>query len=92
MVKPEWGTRYICYKCAARFYDLKKPTPVCPKCGADQTKAPAKLSSSAPARPRTRSLVPDEVEPDDRLGDGELGELGEIGLDEIEVEEEEEEL
>ncbi|MBI3795220.1 MAG: FYDLN acid domain-containing protein [Nitrospinae bacterium] len=90
MVKAEWGTRYICFKCSARFYDLKKPTPLCPKCGADQTKAPVKSHTSAP-RPRTRSLVPDELEADERVVEGDLGELGEIGLDEIEVEEEEEE-
>jgi hypothetical protein len=91
MVKPEWGQRFVCFKCNARFYDLKKPVPICPKCGADQTKAPARHTST-PTRPRTRALVPDEVvESEDRSGEGEFGELGEIGLDEIEVEEEEEE-
>jgi hypothetical protein len=91
MVKAEWGQRFICFKCGTRFYDLKKAVPVCPKCAADQTKAPVK-SSSTPSRPRPRALVPDEVDVDDRVVDGELGELGEIGLDEIEVEEEEEEV
>lgn len=91
MVKPEWGNRYVCFKCSTRFYDLNKPVPICPKCGADQTKMPARAAHSAPSRPRPRVLVPDEIEVDEKVGDGELGELGDIGLDEIEPEEEEEE-
>src|SRR5436190_19633674 len=34
------GTKYVCYKCGTKFYDLKKPVPACPKCGADQRDAP----------------------------------------------------
>ncbi len=34
------GTKYVCYKCGAKFYDMKKPAPVCPKCGADQREMP----------------------------------------------------
>nr|MBA3527108.1 FYDLN acid domain-containing protein [Sphingomonas sp.] len=28
MVKPEWGTKRTCPKCATRFYDLTKDDPV----------------------------------------------------------------
>jgi len=24
------GTKYVCYKCGTKFYDLKKPVPACP--------------------------------------------------------------
>jgi uncharacterized protein (TIGR02300 family) len=34
------GTKYVCYKCQAKFYDMKKPAPICPKCGADQREMP----------------------------------------------------
>lgn len=34
------GSKYVCYKCGTKFYDLKKPAPTCPKCGADQREAP----------------------------------------------------
>lgn len=34
------GTKYVCFKCTTKFYDLKKPAPTCPKCGADQRDAP----------------------------------------------------
>ncbi|MBB6123969.1 TIGR02300 family protein [Sphingobium subterraneum] len=34
MVKPEWGTKRTCPKCATRFYDLGKDSPVtCINCG-----------------------------------------------------------
>jgi uncharacterized protein (TIGR02300 family) len=34
MVKPEWGTKRTCPKCATRFYDLGKDDPVnCIACG-----------------------------------------------------------
>lgn len=32
--KPEWGTKRTCQSCAAHFYDMRKDTIVCPKCGA----------------------------------------------------------
>ena len=34
MSKPEWGTKRTCQSCAAHFYDMRKDTIVCPKCGA----------------------------------------------------------
>ena len=34
MVKPEWGTKRTCPKCATRFYDLTRDDPVtCINCG-----------------------------------------------------------
>ncbi|HEV7921720.1 MAG TPA: FYDLN acid domain-containing protein [Thermoanaerobaculia bacterium] len=36
---PQLGRKYTCYSCHTKFYDLGKPTPVCPKCGADQRDA-----------------------------------------------------
>jgi uncharacterized protein (TIGR02300 family) len=34
MIKPEWGTKRMCPKCATRFYDLEKDEPVtCINCG-----------------------------------------------------------
>jgi len=34
MVKAEWGTKRLCLSCGARYYDLNKKPPECPKCGA----------------------------------------------------------
>ncbi|MES2252192.1 MAG: FYDLN acid domain-containing protein [Pseudomonadota bacterium] len=33
VVKLEWGTKRTCLSCGARFYDLQKTPPACPKCG-----------------------------------------------------------
>ncbi len=32
----ELGTRYKCFKCESKFYDLKRPDPICPSCGENQ--------------------------------------------------------
>ncbi len=36
---PDLGRKYTCYSCHTKFYDLGKPIPICPKCGADQRDA-----------------------------------------------------
>jgi hypothetical protein len=60
MPAKDLGNKFVCFKCSAKFYDLKKPDPVCPKCGADQREAAA----SKPAERRTRlSSVPKIIEP-----------------------------
>jgi uncharacterized protein (TIGR02300 family) len=79
MPAKDLGNKHVCFKCAAKFYDLKKPDPICPKCGSDQREATAK-----PEGRRSRlSAVPkiiEAVEPAEK----------EEG-DEVEVEEEVEE-
>jgi len=54
---PDLGRKYTCYSCHTKFYDLGKPVPLCPKCGADQRDA-----EEAPAVPahRGRSKVIEE--------------------------------
>lgn len=38
--KSKLGTRFTCYECGVKFYDLNKPEPVCPSCGANQLDDP----------------------------------------------------
>ena len=45
------GTKWGCYRCGSRFYDLNKPEPLCPKCGADQRERPKVSATPAPAPP-----------------------------------------
>ena len=33
---PGVGSKRVCVSCAARFYDLARMPPVCPKCGTEQ--------------------------------------------------------
>jgi hypothetical protein len=47
------GEKYVCFSCGAKFYDLGKPEPRCPKCGADQREAPRQT--------RVRPTPPPEV-------------------------------
>lgn len=41
MQASERGSKHLCPKCGAKYYDLKKVLIVCPKCGAEP--APSKL-------------------------------------------------
>jgi uncharacterized protein (TIGR02300 family) len=48
MVKPEWGSKRTCPKCATRFYDLGKDDPVhCIECGTEWVPEPV-LKSKQP--------------------------------------------
>ena len=69
------GNKYVCFKCNAKFYDLKKPTPVCPKCGADQREAPtpkqAARAKAAAARQAEEAENEAEVETEEEEDDAE---------------------
>ena len=32
MAKPEWGKKRTCQNCGAKYYDMLKEPPTCPKC------------------------------------------------------------
>ena len=38
--KSQLGTRYTCFECGTKFYDLNRPAAICPSCGADQKDDP----------------------------------------------------
>lgn len=59
---PELGKKYTCYSCHTKFYDLGKPVPLCPKCGADQRDA-EEAPLYVPAR--GRRVVEEPVEDDE---------------------------
>lgn len=33
VINSAWGKKRVCAGCSVRYYDLKSPTPSCPKCG-----------------------------------------------------------
>jgi hypothetical protein len=93
---PELGRKYTCYSCHTKFYDLGKPVPLCPKCGADQRDADEAPVYTAP---RGRRVVEEPVEeeeltpaaaPDAAEGDDEEGFVAPADDREEEAEEEEE--
>jgi hypothetical protein len=34
------GSKFLCFKCTCKFYDLGAEVPLCPRCGADQREDP----------------------------------------------------
>jgi len=62
MPAKDLGAKYVCFKCGTKFYDLKKPDPLCPKCGSDQRESPA-LKPAAETRRGRLAAVPKVVEP-----------------------------
>jgi uncharacterized protein (TIGR02300 family) len=99
---PDLGNKFECYSCGAKFYDLGKPQPICPKCGANQkdAAAAAKAAHETTAHRRRRkeepARVPDqdgegpafaETEGDDLAADEAPGHEAEEEDDDVEVEE-----
>jgi uncharacterized protein (TIGR02300 family) len=69
MVKPEWGAKRTCPKCATRFYDLGKDNPVtCIECG--QAFQPEPVLKSK--QPLPFEAAPAAVAPE-READADLG-------------------
>lgn len=62
---PDLGKKYTCYSCHTKFYDLGKPVPLCPKCGADQRDAEeAPIITSG----RGRRVVEEPIEEESEFG------------------------
>lgn len=72
MTKAEWGTKRICSECGARYYDMRKTPPTCPKCGTvfQAVSAKAKRKPSPPeekiAKP-VRKKPADDLELEDKV-------------------------
>lgn len=61
MPAKDLGNKHTCFKCSTKFYDMKKPDPICPKCGADQKDSPANRPTES--RRGRLSAVPKVIEP-----------------------------
>jgi uncharacterized protein (TIGR02300 family) len=88
MPAKDLGTKFICFKCQTKFYDMKKPDPLCPKCGADQRESPALKPPSETKRGRL-AAVPKPVEPAEPE-EAEASESEEEEIEDIETGDEEE--
>jgi len=66
MVKPEWGTKRTCPKCATRFYDLGKDDPiVCIECGNQWVSEPVlKSKQPIPFEEAVKEKEPEEADSD----------------------------
>jgi uncharacterized protein (TIGR02300 family) len=80
MIKPEWGTKRTCPKCATRFYDLEKDDPVtCINCGTQWEPEPI-LKSKQPLP--FEQAKPENKEADSDLAGGDDEDLDITGEDE----------
>lgn len=68
MPAKDLGNKFVCFKCETKFYDLKKPDAICPKCGADQRESPALRPGADSKRSRAAAVkaVPTPVPARDR--------------------------
>lgn len=72
MIKPEWGTKRTCPKCATRFYDLGAEDPVtCIACGTPWMPEPM-LKSKQPLPFEAAKKEKDVVDVDDAIDEDEL--------------------
>ena len=91
---PELGKKFECAECGAKFYDLGKPDPICPRCGTNQrdvekaAEPPPRVRVSVPKAAPVAAVVEDEdVVPADIVDDDE--EILEVEPGEEDEEEEE---
>jgi uncharacterized protein (TIGR02300 family) len=80
MPAKDLGNKYVCFKCSTKFYDMKKPDPLCPKCGADQRESPALKPAPEGRRGRLASIpkVIEPIEPEEPAAESEEEELAEF--------------
>lgn len=87
-MKPGLGGRWDCFGCGSKFYDLGRPEPTCPKCGADQRDKPRDKPPTPPPPERPRraavpmgSLLDEEEEPAEEEYEGDEDDLAAIDDD-----------
>ncbi len=84
MPHPKYGDKFTCFSCSGKFYNLNKPELICPKCGADQAKAPKKRG----AKPAPKPVVPVPAEEFEAEDEG----VAEDGIDEVPLQTQEDEV
>lgn len=52
--KSKLGGKWVCFACGAKFYDLNKPEPICPKCETDQRTRPKETRPAPRPAKKTR--------------------------------------
>ena len=73
---PELGKKFECAECGAKFYDLGKAEPACPRCGTSARETSEKRPAPEPraryvAPPPPAAEVEEELAPDDIVEDDE---------------------
>lgn len=93
MAKPEWGAKRICQSCSAPFYDLRRDSIICPKCGARfdpeavlKSRRTRGADEAVAEKPKPKAEVA-EVTPDagDKDAADDEGELPEDAIDAVDA-------
>jgi len=66
-MKPEWGIKRTCQECGAKFYDMKRPEIVCPKCATafvEPVVKPRRAKAEPKAEPAPKKPVAKVKDPD----------------------------
>ena len=65
MYESTFGMRWVCFQCAARFFDLNKKQSICPKCGANQAENPDRLAPQPSSRQKEKEPeIPADIDLD----------------------------
>jgi uncharacterized protein (TIGR02300 family) len=91
MPEKDLGKKHVCFKCSARFYDLRRPEPICPKCGANQRECPVPKSTEVRRQRTSPKPIPalDPLEPIADL-EGEENEFEDFDEEAVEIEDDDE--
>lgn len=58
MANPALGRKFACHNCGTKFYDLNKPEPKCPKCGAVPEQQASEATPKASRASKRARAVP----------------------------------
>ncbi|HMV66429.1 MAG TPA: FYDLN acid domain-containing protein [Myxococcota bacterium] len=89
--KSKLGTRYACFQCGTKFYDLNRPEPTCPDCGADQREAPVRDIKALLAGRKNRGGGDDLLEDQESGEDEDMEDFLDDDTDDVEDDEDDEE-
>jgi len=78
---PELGNKHECFSCGAKFYDLGKPAPICPKCGANQKDARKQEATAEAVVRRRKRDEPVDLPEDDAVSASAEDDFGDDELD-----------
>ena len=91
MIGKDLGIKRACQNCGAKFFDLNKKVPICPKCGTEFVATKTRARKITSKREKEVAIIPDV--PVDNKADSEEEALNEIGVElEVEVDDEEDTL
>ena len=87
------GSKHVCFQCDAKFYDMNRPEPVCPRCGANQRNTPRQARAPAPKKrkplvaPRMAPLLVEDARSNTEEAGGFVDEAVELNVGPIEEDE-----